>query len=219
MPAEPGNPGDLENGGIGSSGIVRLAAGATGWRNYVEGLIDTIEKTPHVTNLEVRSAENPSTTRNIAVAPGRFIDSTGAVQSYAGTSAVLLSATNTHYVYLTDAGVLTTNTTGFPTTAPILRLAVVTTGATTIASVQDMRIGFRTCEGPATSGASQAAVTLGNVDGAIGGLAIGAAYSQAEMQALRNACETLADDVRALSTLVHALRSAGIATRMMKGGV
>ena len=41
-------------------------------------------------------------------------------------------------------------------------------------------------------------VTLGNTDNEIGGLAIGATYSQAEVQALRDKCEELADDVRAL---------------------
>ncbi len=50
-------------------------------------------------------------------------------------------------------------------------------------------------------------VTLANTDGAIGGLAIGATYSQTEIQALRNAAETLADDVRALKA---ALSSYGL---------
>lgn len=41
-------------------------------------------------------------------------------------------------------------------------------------------------------------VTLGNQDNEIGGLPIGAVYSQAEVQALRDKSEKLADDVRAL---------------------
>ena len=50
-------------------------------------------------------------------------------------------------------------------------------------------------------------VTLGNTDNEIGGLAISAAYSQAEVQALRDKCEELADDVRALKA---ALSSYGL---------
>ena len=50
-------------------------------------------------------------------------------------------------------------------------------------------------------------VTLGNTDNEIGGLAISATYSQAEMQALRDKCEELADDVRALKV---ALSSYGL---------
>ncbi len=67
------------------------------------------------------------------------------------------------------------------------------------------------------AGAGQAAVTLGNADGAIGGLTFSATPTQAEVEALRNSCETLADDVRNLSTLVHALRTAGIAAGIWKG--
>lgn len=44
-----------------------------------------------------------------------------------------------------------------------------------------------------------------NTDNAIGSLTISAAYSQAEVQALRAACETLADDARALRASLAAL--------------
>ncbi len=46
--------------------------------------------------------------------------------------------------------------------------------------------------------------TLGNIDAEIGGLTIGASYSQAEVQALRDKAEELADDVRALATALSA---------------
>ena len=67
------------------------------------------------------------------------------------------------------------------------------------------------------SGADQAAVTLENADGEIGGLTISNPPTQAEVQALRDRCEELADDVRALSTLVHALRTALVAEGLVKG--
>ena len=50
-------------------------------------------------------------------------------------------------------------------------------------------------------GADQAAVTLGNTDGEIAGLTISDPPTQAEVQALRDKAEQLADDVRALSAL------------------
>jgi hypothetical protein len=68
------------------------------------------------------------------------------------------------------------------------------------------------------SGADQAVVTLGNVDGEIGGLTISDPPTQTEVQALRDACEELADDVRALSALVHALRGALVEVGCAKGG-
>ena len=48
------------------------------------------------------------------------------------------------------------------------------------------------------SGADQVAVTLGNTDGEIGGLTISDPPTQAEVQALRDTCEELADDVHCL---------------------
>ncbi len=69
------------------------------------------------------------------------------------------------------------------------------------------------------AGAAQAAGTLGNTDGEIGELTISDPPTQAEVQALRDKCEELADDVRALSTLVHALRGALVAVGLVKGGV
>jgi hypothetical protein len=68
------------------------------------------------------------------------------------------------------------------------------------------------------TGADQAAVTLGNTDGEIGGLTISDPPTQGEVQALRNKCEELADDVRTLSILVHALRGALVAVGVVKGG-
>ena len=50
------------------------------------------------------------------------------------------------------------------------------------------------------------AVTIGNTDGTIAALTIGATYAQAEVQALRAACEVLGDDIRAL---VAGLKTSG----------
>ena len=79
-----------------------------------------------------------------------------------------------------------------------------------------LAIGTATAQGTQAS-ADQAAVTLGNADSEISGLTIGSTYSQSEVQALRGKCEELADDVRALSTLVHALRTALVNCGAIKG--
>jgi hypothetical protein len=56
-------------------------------------------------------------------------------------------------------------------------------------------------------------VTLGNTDNEIG-----AAYGQVEVQALRDKCEELADDVRAAAALVHGLRTVLVGAGLVKGG-
>jgi len=68
------------------------------------------------------------------------------------------------------------------------------------------------------SGADQAAVTLGNADGEISGLTISDPPTRAEVQALRDKCEELADDLRSLSALIHSLRKAIVVEGLIKGG-
>lgn len=85
--------------------------------------------------------------------------------------------------------------------------------------LEQVRRAIQELQGNLTEQASsaQAAVTLGNTDNEIGGLTISVGYSQVEVQALRDKCEELADDVRNLSTLVHALRTALINANIIKG--
>lgn len=65
---------------------------------------------------------------------------------------------------------------------------------------------------------NQSAVTLGNTNNEIGGLTIGSTYSQTQVAELRDKCEELAADVRALSVLVHAMRTALMSQGIIKGG-
>jgi hypothetical protein len=55
-------------------------------------------------------------------------------------------------------------------------------------------------------------------DGKIAGLTISDPPTQAQVQALRDKCEDLADDVRTVSTLVQTLRAALVAIGVVKGG-
>lgn len=72
--------------------------------------------------------------------------------------------------------------------------------------------------GPQVAGADQAEVAMGSADGEFSGLTFSATPTQAECQALRDKCEELADDVRSLVTLVHAVRYALVAAGTIKGG-
>lgn len=69
------------------------------------------------------------------------------------------------------------------------------------------------------SGADQAAVVTANTENAIGSLPFSDPPSQAECLALRDKCEELAGDVRALSNLIHAIRTAGAETGIWKGSI
>lgn len=101
-----------------------------------------LEALEALATLSVRPAEVPSTTLNVAVAGGTFIKSDGTLVTYAGTASQALTLSATNYLYLTDAGVLTVNTTGFPAATFHVRLATVTTGATTVTAITRERIAW-----------------------------------------------------------------------------
>lgn len=90
----------------------------------------------------------------------------------------------------------------------------------TVVGATGGKIGFYGVTPVAQSvGANQAVVILGNADGEIGGPTISDPPIQAEVQALRDACDELAYDVRALFVLVRALRTALVAVGVVKGGL
>jgi len=92
-----------------------------------------------------------------------------------------------------------------------VNIALGTSTGTKISAATNQKLGlFGVAPVVQPSGTDQQAVTLGNVENAIGALTFSDPPTQAELQALSSACETLAFDVRRLSTLLHALRAAGI---------
>lgn len=92
--------------------------------------------------VTIPTTERPtSASLNVRVAPGVYWKSDGTKVTYAGVATQAMSASNTNYVYLTEAGTLTVNTTGFPTTVHV-PLAVVVAGGTTITSIADARVPY-----------------------------------------------------------------------------
>lgn len=104
-----------------------------------------------------------------------------------------------------------------------------TTHGSHIGSAADQKFAFWGATPVAQpAGAAQAEVTppeaFQTPDGEIGNLAIGASYSQAEVQALRDRCEQLADDCRQLrakvaeyEVLITEMRRVMVETGLMKG--
>ena len=101
--------------------------------DYLDGLAA-------VGGLAVTSLEMPSASLSCRVAAGAYIKANGTVGTYAGGSPAL-PASATSYVWLTDAGVLSSGA-AWPT-APNLPLARVQTGASTITQVVDARVPYQ----------------------------------------------------------------------------
>lgn len=107
---------------------------------------------------------------------------------------------------------------GTVTLAEAANVAAGTTTGSKIGTSVSQKVGFwNVTPVVQPANANQAVVTLGNTDNEIGGLTISAAYSQAEVQAFLAKSEELADDVRALSVLLHSIRTALVNTGIMKG--
>ena len=120
---------------------LRLQKPTTSDRNWdvpINANADAIDAVATIGGLAVSTAESPSTTLHVGVAPGTFLKSDGTVGSSAGNASFTVGASSTVFLWLTDAGVLTSGA-AFPAGAH-LRLARVVTGATSVLSIVDERI-------------------------------------------------------------------------------
>src|SRR5271165_4961315 len=115
----------------------------TGWSTPLNSNAATLDGLAPVSGLAVTLHEIPSTSLNVAVAAGNYLQQDGTISTYAGSASTAVTTATTNYLYLdlTASGALTVNTTGFPTTAHV-RLAKVVAGASTITSIADQRVAF-----------------------------------------------------------------------------
>jgi hypothetical protein len=120
---------------------VRLQKPATADRNWdapINANADALDGMTAIGGLAVTTTETPSATLNVQVSAGNYRKADGTIGTFAGTPSLALPAAATTFLWLTDSGVLTLGPT-FPPTAHV-RLASVTTSATTILSVADQRV-------------------------------------------------------------------------------
>jgi hypothetical protein len=125
--------------------LAQPAVGDRTWNVAVNGNVATLDAQNAVGDLAVTPTEIPSTTLNVKVAAGNFLEQDGSVDAFAGTASQACSASSTNYLYidLAAGSALTVNTTGWPTTAHV-RLATVAT-TTVIGAITDWRIPFTAC--------------------------------------------------------------------------
>jgi hypothetical protein len=123
--------------------LAQPALGDTGWSTPLNNNCTTLDGLAAVGGLAVTLHEIPSTSLNVAVAAGNYVQQDGTIATYTGASSQAVTTATTNYVFLdlTTGSALTVNTTGFPTTAHV-RLAVVVAGATTITSIADARVAY-----------------------------------------------------------------------------
>ena len=125
-----------------SLGIPIPAVGDGAYAATINAALFAYEALQALGPLGVKFKENPSVTLNVAVAAGSFRNAAGAIVSYAGIASQTMTTAATNYLYLTDAGALVVNTTGFPSGVNYVPLATVVAGAGVITSVADSRPVF-----------------------------------------------------------------------------
>jgi hypothetical protein len=122
---------------LANSGVPRAIFRELDWHLVLQGIADLIEQALGPLAVTLPPAERPaSTTRNVRVAPGTFINAAGAHVDYAGET-ITLAAGTTRHLWLDDAGFLIVGA-AWPATRHV-RLAVVVVGVATITSIADRR--------------------------------------------------------------------------------
>ncbi len=123
-------------------GLNQIGTSDRQWDVPTNANLVTLDALAPIGNLAVRTAESPSATLNVNISAGSFIQAANTIFDFVAVTGYAVAASSTVYLWLTDAGVLTTGT-AFPTGTAIVRLAIVTTGATTITAVKDARVTLR----------------------------------------------------------------------------
>lgn len=139
----------------------------TGWNVPLNANIDSLEAAAPLSGLVVTTAEVPSSSLYVSVAPGSYRKGSGSLGTYAGTGSQLIGNSVTRVLYLDSSSALHVGS-SYPTSGAYVPLATVVTGNSTITSVTDNRVSA--CEIRANlvaaandSAAASAGVSIGGM--------------------------------------------------------
>jgi hypothetical protein len=115
--------------------------GDSGWGATMDTNLTLLDSLNPIGDLACTTAQIPSTSLSVKVAPGQFTKQGGSIVTFSGaTIAATASATSFLFLDGTASWALTVGT-AYPTTAH-QRIATVVAGATTITSITDNRQSF-----------------------------------------------------------------------------
>jgi hypothetical protein len=101
---------------------------------------------------------------NVSINGGTMIASTGAKVAVASVPSQAMTANQTNYVYVSDAGAFTVSTSGFPASGTFhVPLATVVCGGSAVSSIADARLPYSSC------GANRNAIYLALAGGSMTG--------------------------------------------------
>lgn len=154
--------------------------GDANWHLPYQGSMQLLDALAPVGGLAVSLAETPSSSLDVRVAAGPYIQASGAVAAYAGAGPVAVAASAITYLWLTDAGALATGS-AWPAGTNVVRLAAVTAGTVAVLSIADARVAFLSAGAPGLVSLPLAGGTMGSgstIASAGSGFTIAGAASQ-----------------------------------------
>jgi hypothetical protein len=111
------------------------------WNVPLDENWDALDVLAPLKGMAVTLKEDPSSTRNVAVASGAYTKPDGSYGTFAGSAGYLIDASSTRNVWIDSAGALAQGA-AWPSTVHV-RLATVTTDASTVTSIVDARVTLR----------------------------------------------------------------------------
>ena len=120
-------------------GLAKPATSDRNWDVPINNNTNAIDGIAPLGGLFAKTAESPSTSLNVAVSAGSYVDASGAIASYAGGT-TNVSASVTTNLWLTNAGILAIGS-AWPVSAHV-RLCVVVATTASLVSVTDARIAY-----------------------------------------------------------------------------
>lgn len=118
------------------------AVGDTGWATPVNGNVAALDALQPIGGLAVTTHEQPSSSLEVDIAAGSFVDQSGAVRAFTAVSGQSIGASSTKVLYLDGTASWTLAVgSSYPST-PHVRLATVVAGTSTITSIADNRQCF-----------------------------------------------------------------------------
>src|SRR5262249_12011785 len=120
--------------------LAKPGSGDRNWNTPLNSNADALDALSPVGWFAVTTHEQPSSSLLVDIAAGSFVDQSGTVQTYAGVTgqAIATGMTVKLYVDGTQSWPLVANAGSDPTT-PLVALALVVAGVSTITSITDQR--------------------------------------------------------------------------------
>lgn len=148
-----------------NAGIVKPGTGDRNWDVSINSNADLLDRLSGVGWLAVIPRENPSSSLIVRIAPGPYRAPDGTAGYYAGPGFLTLPASSASSVWIDTASGLPIHGASFPA-SPHVPLATVTTGATTVTAVADLRVMATSVRG--SSGLPLPTLTTAQRDAIVG---------------------------------------------------